>query len=266
MPNLKLNIISSGQVRVEKISLLFLETLIEPLRNSNVKINWYGTFWDDELMIPSKLKLLEEAGCNFELIKPLDQELINEWSTKINPMPDCDLRSNISQYYCKNASFERANKLIGTSCKTELYMYFRTDSIFVVPFLRFKGKREYNFKGLQFYIDQIKDKTEPTLVGLEPIDPNRKWPTDQKILLADDIFGLGNHGGMSSFLSIYKNLVAFAPYSSTEDGKVTKEKIFMPEIITHNSIVLNKVKYIKIEQSMPLPVVDGFPLKPWIAK
>jgi len=190
----------------------------------------------------------------------------NEWSTKINPMPNCDLRSNISQYYCKNASFERANKLIGSTCKTEFYMYFRTDSIFVVPFLRLKGKREYNFKGLQFYIDQIKDNTEPTLVGLEPIDPNRKLPTDQKILLADDIFGLGNYGGISSFLTIYKNLVDFAPFSSAEDGKVTKEKIFMPEIITHNSIVLNKVKYIKIEQSMPLTIVDGFPLKPWIAK
>ena len=189
-----------------------------------MKIKWYGTFWDDELMVSSKLKLLEEAGCNLELIKPLDPELIDEWSKKINPMPDCDLRSNISQYYCKNSSFERATKLIGDTCKTEFYMYFRTDSIFVVPFLRVKGKREYNFKGLQFYIDQIKDNTKPTLVGLEAIDTNRKWPTDQKILLADDIFGLGNYGGMSSFLTMYKNLVAFAPFSSTEGGEVTEEK------------------------------------------
>ena len=59
-----------------------------------------------------------------------------------------------------------------------------------------------------------------------------------------------------------QNLVAFAPFSSTEGGEVTEKKIFMPEIITHNSIVLNKVKYIKIEQTLPLPVVDGFPLKP----
>ena len=73
-----LNIISSGQLRVEKISLNFLSTIIKPLESFDINVNWYGTFWNDELINESNFELIKLAGCNIELIEPLSDQLITE--------------------------------------------------------------------------------------------------------------------------------------------------------------------------------------------
>ena len=160
----KLTIISSGQLRVEKISLDFLSAIMKPLQSFDFEVNWFGTFWNDEVFDSSCLDEIKRAGCNVELIEPLTDDLLGEWSRKISPQKDHIPRSAISQYYCKEASLNRALKLIGDSYETHKYLYFRPDCALISQYIRLNGKRGTSFPGIINSLKKIESMEKGTVI------------------------------------------------------------------------------------------------------
>lgn len=249
-----LYILSSGLLRVEEMSLVFLRRLLRdcPVPRSN--IHWTGVFWDEENTLAKKEKLavLDKNGCSYTLIEPLKKELIDNWGRRVHPQPDHLLASGISQYYCKAELLRLFMATHGSRVTADdIFIYFRPDTIVTARYVRSAGARLSTFPSWPQILDVMNGKKNHLLLPQTSSDTALFEKSNN--VLTDNFF-FCDYLGLQSALDIYSRLEDLCPTTTDEgDGE---RKVIYHHRIAYNALKSRGSSAAILKCSMAL-VVDG---------